>query len=333
MLLSYIAKRVLQVIPMVIAISVIVFIIIQLPPGDYLTTYLIQLELSGTEVSQSQIESLKRQYSLDKPMYLQYFNWVTNIVTKGDFGRSFSWNKPVTEVISARVGTTMAMSVTTLIINYLISIPIGIYSATHQYSAFDYFFSFLGFIGMACPGFLIALIIIFLVFTTSGKSITGLFSQEYNSAPWSWAKFVDMLGHIWVALLVIGLSSTAGNIRTMRAMLLDELQKQYVITARAKGLQETKLRWKYPIRMAVNPMMSTIGWTLPGLISGETIVSIVLNLPTCGPVLHSALLSQDMYLAGSFLLITSCLTVLGTLISDILLALIDPRIKFGGVAE
>jgi len=333
MLIGYIVKRIVQVIPLLLAISVIVFIIINLPPGDYLTTYIRQLELSGTEVSQSQIENMKRLYSLDKPMYMQYLTWMRNIITKGDFGRSFSRSLPVTEVIGERIGATMLMSLSTLIFSNLIIIPVGIYSAIRQYSLFDYIFMFIGFIGMAVPGFLIALFIIYTIFKYTGNAITGLFSQQYQTAPWSWAKFVDMLKHVWVALLVIGLANTANGIRSMRAMVLDELQKQYVVTARSKGVQEGKLLWKYPIRMALNPMMSTIGWMLPGLISGETIVSIVLNLPTSGPVLFAALQAQDMYLAGSFLVITSVLTVVGTLISDIALAMIDPRIRFGGVSE
>jgi len=333
MLASFIARRVLQLIPLIIAISIICFIIIQLPPGDYLTTYIQQLELSGTEVSESAIENLKRQYSLDKPGYVQYLTWMKNIITKGDFGRSFQWNRPVAEVIGERIGMTMAISLATLIFTWVVAIPIGIYSATHQYSIFDYIFTFIGFIGVAVPGFLIALIAIYVVFTRTGLSITGLFSPEFQGAPWSWAKFVDMLPRIWLPILVIGMASTAGLIRTTRAMLLDELQKQYVITARAKGVAERKLLFKYPVRMAINPMISTIGWTLPGLISGESIVSIVLNLPTTGPILLRALMFQDMYLAGSFLLITSTLTIIGTLLSDILLAVVDPRIKFGGVAE
>lgn len=333
MLLVYILKRFLQIIPLILAITVIVFVVIQLPPGDYLTTYIRQLELTGTEVSQSTIENMKRMYSLDKPMYQQYFYWMKNMITKGDMGRSFSRSQPVTQIIGTYVPATMALSLSTLVFVNLVSIPIGIYSATHQYSVFDYIFMGFGFIGMAVPGFLIALFIIFNIFKYTGVAITGLYSQKYMTAPWSWDKFVDMLKHVWVALLVIGLSGTAGGIRSMRAMLLDELQKQYVVTARAKGVQENKLLWKYPIRMALNPMMSTIGWMLPGLISGETIVSIVLNLPTSGPVLYGALQAQDMYLAGGFLVITSMLTVIGTLISDIALALLDPRIKFGGVAE
>ena len=333
MLASYIIKRVLQLIPLIIAISIIVFIIIQLPPGDYITTYVQQLELSGNEVDQSQIESLKRQYAFDKPAYQQYFTWIKNIVTKGDFGKSFQWNLPVAEVIGSRLGITVAISFATLVFVWMVAIPIGIYSATHQYSVFDYIFTFIGFIGLAVPGFLIALILVYVVFKYTGVSVTGLFSPEFQGADWSWAKFVDMLPRIWLPIFVIGIGSTAGLIRTTRAMLLDELQKQYVITARAKGVAEKKLLFKYPVRIAINPLISTIGWTLPALFSGEAIVSIVLNMPTTGPVLLRALMSQDMYLSGSFLLIVSVLTVIGTLLSDILLAVIDPRIRFGGVTE
>lgn len=333
MLASYIIKRVLQLIPLIIAISIIVFIIIQLPPGDYITTYVQQLELSGNEVDQSQIESLKRQYAFDKPAYQQYFTWIKNIVTKGDFGKSFQWNLPVAEVIGSRLGITVAISFATLVFVWMVAIPIGIYSATHQYSVFDYIFTFVGFIGLAVPGFLIALILVYVVFKYTGVSVTGLFSPEFQGADWSWAKFVDMLPRIWLPIFVIGIGSTAGLIRTTRAMLLDELQKQYVITARAKGVAEKRLLFKYPVRMAINPLISTIGWTLPALFSGEAIVSIVLNMPTTGPVLLRALMSQDMYLSGSFLLIVSVLTVIGTLLSDILLAVIDPRIRFGGVKE
>ena len=333
MLLNYIIQRCLQLIPLLIAISIIIFIIIQLPPGDYLTTYIQQLKLSGTDVSLSAIENLKKQYSLDKPAYIQYFVWVTNIITKGDFGQSFQWNRPVSEVIGDRLGLTMLISIITLIFVWVVSIPIGIYSATHQYTAFDYIFTFIGFIGLAVPGFLIALFAIYFVFVNTGVALTGLFSPAFNGQPWSFAKFLDMLPRTWLPIFVIGMSSTAGLIRVTRGMMLDELQKQYVITARAKGVPETRLLFKYPVRIAINPLISTIGWTLPGIISGEAIVSIVLNMPTTGPVLLKALMTQDMYLAGSFLLILSVLTVIGTLLSDILLAFIDPRIRFGGVAE
>ncbi len=308
-------------------------ILINLSCRDYLTTYINQLELSGTEVSEGTIMSLQRQYGLDKPMYAQYFIWIKNIVLHGDFGRSFTWNEPVSDVIGERLGLTIVISILTLILTWIIAIPIGIYSAIRQYSIFDYIFTFIGFIGLAIPNFLIALFVIYTVFVHTGVAITGLFSPEYVSAPWSIDKILDMLQRIWVPVLIIAVSGTAGLIRVMRGMLLDELQKQYVITARAKGVKEKKLLFKYPVRMAINPIISTIGWTLPAIISGEAIVSIVLNLPTTGPMLLEALMNQDMYLAGSFILLLSILTIIGTLISDILLAWLDPRIRFGGVEE
>ena len=333
MLLNYIVKRLLQLIPLLVAVSVIIFIIIQLPPGDYLTTYIIQLETSGLEVNQSEIINLTRQYGLDKPVYQQYFFWVKNIITKLDFGRSFQWQQPVSQILETRLPATIGISLLSLVVTWAIAIPIGIFSATHQYSFFDYFWQAVGYVGMSCPGFLIALAAVFFIYVQTGESLTGLFSAEYVNAAWSWAKFMDMLPRLALVVLIIALTGTAGMIRSMRAMLLDELQKQYVITARAKGVAEKKLLWKYPIRMAINPQISTIGWTLAGLISGEMVVSIVLSMPTMGPVVRRALINQDMYLAGSFLLITSVLTVVGTLISDVLLAVVDPRIKFGGVAE
>lgn len=332
-MLNYIGYRVVQLIPLLVAISVIVFIVIKLPPGDFLTTYIQQLELQGTQVSQGAVAALRHQYGLDMPDYLQYFVWMKNILLHGDLGYSFQYQQPVAQVIGSRLGMTMAISIVTLIFVWVVSIPIGIYSATHQYSIFDYVFTFIGFIGIAVPGFLLALLIIYFVFVHTGVAITGLFSPQYQDAPWSFAKFVDMLQRIWVAIVVLGMGGTAGMIRVTRGMLLDELEKQYVITARAKGLDEKRLLFKYPVRMAINPLISTIGWTLPAIISGESIVSIVLNLPTTGPMLLNALMSKDMYLAGSFVLILSVLTVIGTLLSDILLAWVDPRIRFGGVQE
>ncbi|WP_054026282.1 ABC transporter permease [Bacillus sp. FJAT-28004] len=332
-MLNYIGNRVLQLIPLLIAISIIVFFIIQLPPGDFLETYIQQLELSGTAVDEGTILNLQRQYGLDQPFIMQYLIWMKNMLLEGDLGRSFQWNLPVSEVLGDRLLLTMVISVISLIFVWIVAIPIGIYSATHQYSILDYVFTFIGFIGLAVPGFLIALLILYVVFVNTGVSITGLFSPEYVDAPWSMAKVLDMLPRLVLPVVLIGMSGTAGLIRVMRGMLLDELSKQYVITARAKGVEEGKLLYKYPVRMAINPLISTIGWTLPALISGEAIVSIVLNTPTTGPILLRALMFQDMYLAGSFLLILSVLTVLGTLLSDILLAWLDPRIRFGGVAD
>ena len=332
-MLGYVARRLLQIIPLVVILSIIIFTILQLPPGDYITMYIENLRLQGTDVSQAEIQHMRDLYNLDKPVSEQYLAWITNIVRRGDFGWSMAWNRPVTEIISERLVLTMVVSFLTMVFVYAVSIPIGIYSATHQYSLSDYFFTFIGFIGISVPGFLLALAIIYVIFDKTGVAMTGLFAPQFESAPWSMAKFQSMLTRIWLPMLVIGLSGTASIIRIVRGMLLDELQKQYVITARAKGVPERNLLLKYPVRIAINPVISTIGWLLPTIISGESLVSIVLNMPTTGPVLLKALLAQDMYLAGSFLLVTSALTVIGTLISDILLAVVDPRIRFGGVGE
>ncbi len=332
-MLSFIIRRIILLIPLLFILSIISFVIIELPPGDYLTMHILQLRQSGTVVSEAEIARLIRQYGLNKPMYARYFMWIWNIVRYGDFGRSFQWDKPVSEVMGERIALTMVISICTLIFIWMTAIPIGIYSATHQYSPFDYTFTFLGFIGLATPNFLLALVLIWLAFTYLGIPVTGLFSPGYVDAAWSLAKMGDMFKHMWVAVVVVGTAGTAGIIRVMRGSLLDELRKQYVITARAKGVSEGKLLFKYPVRMAINPLISTIGWLLPAIISGEAITAIVLNLPTTGPVLLRALLYQDMYLAGSFILILSTLTVIGTLISDISLAWLDPRIRYKGISE
>lgn len=330
MLLRYILKRVLQLIPLLIIISIFTFIIIQLPPGDFLTTYIERLSGTGSGVSQEVIDNLERQYGLDKPVLTQYFIWMKNIITKGDLGKSFLWDKPIIDVIGGYLGMTMLISLLTLIFIWLTAIPIGIYSATHQYSKFDYIFSFFGVIGLAIPGFLVALVLIYILFSKAGISITGLYSSEFQTGSWSLAKILNMLPRLGLSVFLIGIPNLAGMLRITRGMMLDELGKQYVITARSKGLKENKLIFKYPVRMAINPLISTIGWMLPALIGGEVIISIVLNLPTTGPVLLRALETQDMYLAGSFLFFISMLTVLGTLLSDILLAIVDPRIRLGG---
>lgn len=331
-MLGYIGRRVLQIIPLLIALSVIIFLVIQLPPGDYLTIYIQQLRNTGAVVSESEIANLTELYALDKPIYEQYFRWISNILLRGDFGMSFQWNRPVAELIGERLALTMTISILTLIFTWFVSLPIGIYSATHQYSVGDYLLTFIGFIGISLPGFLIALVLMYGVFAHTGVAITGLFSPQYIDAPWSVDKVVDALKHVWLPMIIVGLAGTASLIRTMRAMMLDELQQQYVVTARARGVKERKLLFKYPVRLALNPMISTIGWLLPTIVSGEALVSIVLNMPTTGPLLLQSLLAQDMYLAGSILLITSTLTVIGTLLSDILLAWLDPRIRFGAVA-
>jgi len=332
-MLGYILRRFLQIIPLMILLSILIFFIIQLPPGDYVTMLVQNLKRQGTEMAQSHIDSLLRLYNLDKPLYVQYLTWIRNILFKGDFGYSMLHGRPVMEIVGERMNMTIILSILTLLFTWIVSIPIGIYSATHQYSFFDHLFTFVGFMGISVPGFLIALVVLYLVFANTGVAISGLFAPEYINAPWTWAKILDGAKRIWVPMVIIGLSSTASLIRVMRNMLLDELRKQYVITARSKGVAEGKLLLKYPVRLAINPLISTIGWILPGIISGEALVSIVLNMPTMGPLLLTATLSQDMYLAGSFILVTSTLTVFGTLISDILLAWLDPRIRFGGVTE
>ena len=332
-MLEYILKRILLLFPVMAVISIVIFFIIQLPPGDYLSSYIANLEQQGIEVTDSEAASLRRTYGLDKNILEQYFQWISNIVTRGDFGRSFAWNKPVSALLIERVPMTIGISLATTIFIYMVSIPIGIYAATHQYSFFDYFWTFVGFIGLSVPGFLLALVVIWWTYIIFGVSISGLFSQEYIAEPWSIGKFIDMLKRIWFPILIIGMAGTAGLIRVMRGNLLDELKKQYVTTARAKGVPENTVLYRYPVRIAVNPIISTVGWVLPAVVGGEVLVSIVLNLPTTGPVLLKAVMFQDMYLAGSITLILSFLTVIGTLIADILLVWIDPRIRFGGLEK
>ena len=332
-MIGYIGRRVVQIIPLLIALTIIIFFVIQLPPGDFVTLRMMQLELAGLDIDDSEVLRMMQLYRLDKPLYQQYLLWVRDFFFKGYLGRSMQYDRSVNDVIGGRLATTIAMSLATLVFTWAVAIPIGIYSATHQYSVGDYLFTFIGFLGISVPGFFIALIIIYIAFTVTGTAITGLFSPDFVAAPWSQAKFVDLLKHIWLPIVVIGVSGTAALIRVTRGMMLDELQKQYVITARAKGVPERKLLFKYPIRLAVNPLISTIGWLLPAIISGEALVSIVLQLPTMGPLLLDAVLAQDMYVAGSFLLISSVLAIFGTLLSDVLLAWLDPRIRFGGVTE
>jgi len=311
-----------------LAVSVVSFIIIQLPPGDYLTNLVESLKAKGVQVSEEQVLSLQRQYGLGLPLYIQYFKWMWNML-HGNLGHSFQWNRPVSELIAERLPLTVIISILTMIFAYAVAIPVGIYSATHQYSIADYSFTVIGFMGLAIPNFLLALILMFIFYKYFGLHVGGLFSTEYQTAPWSVAKFLDMLKHLPIPIIVIGTAGTAGAIRVMRGCLLDELHQQYVITARAKGVSERQLLFKYPVRVAINPMVSTLGWTLPYIVSGETITSIVLSLPTTGPLLFGALISQDMYLAGSIIMLLTFLTVIGTLISDLLLAWVDPRIRYG----
>lgn len=332
-MLNYIARRLILLIPVLFSVSVIIFAIIQLPPGDYLTTYIEQLRASGIELQDDQAAALERQYGLDQPLWRQYTMWIGNIVLRGDFGRSFGWQKPVNELLMERVPLTMAISLATTVFVFAVAVPIGIYSATHKYSFFDYAATFIGFFGLSVPGFLLALVLMWLLYTMFDLQVSGLFSPEYAAAPWSFAKVLNLLSRIWFPMIIIGINGTAGIIRVMRGNLLDELRKPYVTTARAKGLKEQRLLAKYPVRVAVNPIISTIGWILPSIVGGEVLVSIVLNLQTTGPVFLQAVRTQDMYLAGSIALILSMLTIIGTLLADILLVIVDPRIRFGKVGQ
>ena len=327
-MLQYVFKRILYMIPTLIFISLISFFIIQLPPGDYVTTLAATYASQGEDVPYATVEQLRKTYGLDKPIYYQYFLWISKIVLRGDFGQSFDWKTPVSDLIWGRLGLTLTISIASLLFIWAIALPIGVYSAVKKYSIGDYIATFVGFIGLAIPNFLLALILMYIGFKYFGQSVGGLFSPQYLDAPWSWAKFLDLLSHLWIPVVVIGTAGTAGLIRIMRANLLDELFRPYVTTARAKGLKERRLLTKYPVRLALNPFISTVGWVLPSLISGEVIVSIVLGLPTTGPLLLRALLAQDMYLAGAFILLLAVLTVIGTLISDLLLAALDPRIRY-----
>lgn len=326
-MLAYIARRVLLMIPTVFLISIISFIAIQLPPGDYLTSYVAQLRTMGDNIEQEAIDSLRERYGLGEPIYVQYTKWITGIILRGDWGQSMEWQKPVKELIGERILLTVVLSLVSLMVSWFIAIPIGVYSATHQYSFLDYLMSIISFIGVGIPGFLLALIVMYFAQARLGLNVGGLFSEQYINAPWSVERVIDMLKHLWIPVLILAVEGTAGGIRTTRANLLDELNKPYVELARAKGLNEWKLIWKYPVRVALNPFFSTVGWSLASLISGATLISVVLSLQTTGPMQLRALTSQDMYLAGSFLLILSVLTVIGTLISDILLAWVDPRIR------
>ncbi|GLQ56172.1 ABC transporter permease [Devosia nitrariae] len=330
-MLAFILKRILWMIPTLIAISIVAFIIIQLPPGDYLTTVIAELTNQGGRVDPEQVLALRERYGLDQPIWVQYFTWISGIVLRGDFGQSFEWDRPVTALVMARLPMTMLISIGTLFVTWVVAFPIGLYSAVRQYSAGDYIATTIGFIGLAVPNFMIALVLMYIGFEYFGQSVGGLHSPQYVDAPWSFAKFLDLLAHLWVPIIVLGAAGTAALIRILRANLLDELHKPYVVAARARGVPERVMLVKYPLRVALNPFVSTIGWILPMLISGDIVVGRVLSLPTTGPLLLNALISQDMYLAGSIILIVSVLTVIGTLISDILLAWLDPRVRLNSV--
>jgi peptide/nickel transport system permease protein len=325
-MLAYIGRRIVLAIFTVWAVSVLAFAIIQLPPGDYITSYIAQMASTGSIVSEQEAENLRIQYGLNRPLYVQYYKWMAQIA-QGSFGMSMEWRRPVLEVIGDRLWLTMVVSLAALLLTWVLALPIGIYSAVRQYSLGDYAFTFLGFIGLAVPNFLLALVLLYLGFTLFGANIGGLFSVEYQDAPWGLSKLWDLLKHLPLPALILGLAGTAQQIRIMRANLLDELRKPYVVTARAKGLTESKVILKYPVRIALNPFVSTLGYAFPYVVSGSIIVSVVLSLPTVGPLLLKALIAQDMFLAGTIVLMLGVMTVLGTLVSDILLVLIDPRIQ------
>jgi peptide/nickel transport system permease protein len=329
---NYLLRRLIVMVPTLLVISFLVFAIIQAPPGDYLSTYMAELQSQGEAVDQAKIDFLRHQYGLDRSFLEQYAVWLGNLV-QGDLGYSFEYGLPVNQVVGDRLALTVVVSVATIVFIWLVSFPIGIYSAVRQYSIGDYALTFLGFLGLATPSFLLALVLLYFANVEFGISIGGLMDPSFADAPWSWAKAQSVLAHLWVPVIVIGTSGTAGMIRRLRANLLDELQKQYVVTGRAKGLSPTKLLWKYPLRMALNPFIADIGGLLPEVVSGAVIVSVVLSLPTTGPMLLDALRSQDMYLAGSFLMFLALLTVVGMFLSDLALAVLDPRIRLGAAAS
>ena len=323
----YLIKRFLYVIPSLLIISLISFLLIELPPGTFADTVAAEMMESGS-VNEGAIKAIEERYGLNKPILEQYWKWITGILLRGDFGESFIWSRSVSSVLWERLGYTLILTGSAFLFVCLVSIPIGIFSAVRQYSFGDYIFTTLGFLGLAIPSFLLSLILMYIGFKYFDQSIGGFFSPEIKNAPWNFAKFMDLLSHLWIPAIVVGLEGTTSLIRIVRANLLDELLKPYVITARAKGLSEVKLILKYPVRIALIPFIATLGWMLPGLISGATIVSVVMSLPTTGPILLRSLMGQDMYLAASFILMLSVLTVIGTLISDILLAVVDPRIRY-----
>lgn len=309
-------------------ISVVSFAVIQLPPGDYVTDTVNRIrQMSGGNVPPEWEQRMREVYGFGDPFYLQYFKWMRRILLEGNFGWSFTYKRDAREMILERLPMSAAMSLAAFVLIWAIALPLGIYAAVKKYSVFDYGASFIGFFGLAVPNFVLALIALYFTYRWFGRASIGLFSPQFVDAPWSFAKVLDLLQHLWIPALVVGLSGIAGLVQTMRANLLDELNKPYVITARAKGLSEGRLLWKYPVRHALNPFISTIGWMLPALVSGETIISIVLNLPTSGPVLYGALMQQDQYVAAGFILLLSALTIIGTFISDVLLAALDPRIR------
>lgn len=327
-MLNYLVKRTLWAIPTLIVVSLISFIIIQLPPGDYVTAYAAELRHSGEHLTEAEEDAIRTALGLNDPIMVQYVRWISDIVLRGDFGQSFHWNAPVSDLIWDRLALTLMISTLSLVFTWIIAIPVGVYSATRQYSIADYVFTIFGFLGKGIPDFLLALVLMWMGFAWLNMDVGGLISPEFQGQPLSWAKFLNILEHLWIPVVVLATGGAAGLIRVMRANMLDELGKPYVETAYAQGLSERQVVWGYPVRVALNPFISTVGWALPALFSGDVITAVVLNLPTTGPLLLQALKMQDMYLAGSFILILSVFTVIGTLISDILLAWSDPRIRY-----
>ena len=312
------------------AVSVVAFVLIQLPPGDYADAYANKRQQAGAPISVQELDEMRLRLGLDRPWYVQYGSWVSAIVLKGDLGYSWEWRRPVVDVIAERLPLTLMLAFSTLFFMYVVALPIGIYSAFRQYSLTDHVFSTIGYVGLATPNFLLALILMYLGQQWFGQSVGGLFSPEFQDAPWSWAKFKDLAGHLWVPVIVLGTAGTAYLIRTMRAAVLDELNKMYVMAARAGGLSPMHLLFKYPVRMALNPILATLGWRLTYVISGAPIVGVVMSLPDTGPLFLHALLNQDMYLAGAMVLVYCSLTIIGTFVSDLLLIALDPRIRMEG---
>ena len=327
-MVAYIVRRLLLAVLTVWAISVLSFAIIHLPPGDYVTSYIASMSASGSAVSEGEAKAMREQLGLDQPITVQYAKWM-GLMLQGNFGMAMEWGRPVSDVIGDRMSLTVVISVAAIVFTWAVALPIGIYSAVYRYSFLDYAFTFIGFIGLAIPGFMLALIVMYVGFAWFGANVGGLFSPDYAEAPWSWARVWDLTVHLPIPAIVLGISGTAQLIRIMRSNLLDELRKPYVMTARARGLAEYRVILKYPVRVALNPFVSTIGYLLPYVVSGSIIVSLVLSLPTVGPLLLKALIAQDMFLAGTIVLMLGVMTVIGTFISDLLLMWIDPRIRLG----
>ncbi|MCJ7873167.1 ABC transporter permease [Phaeobacter sp. J2-8] len=323
---KYILKRLIYALILLWLISIVSFLVIELPPGDYLTSVVAALEQSGSKVSVEQLEALRQQYGLDLPSYLRYFRWISGFLV-GDFGYSFEWNRPVSDLVVEPLILDAFIAVLIVLVTYAIAIPIAVYSATHQYSVGDHTVTFLSLLGLATPSFLLALVTLYIATTWFGIDLTGLNSDEFLLAPWSLAKFADMLWHLPTQILIVSTYMAAGVVRVMRASLLDELRKQYVVTARAKGVGERKLLFKYPVRLALNPIISEMAMVLPATISAATVTAVVLGLPTAGPMLLRALISQDTFLSATILMFLSFLVIIGSTIADLLLVLVDPRIK------